>query len=191
VTAAGSAIIGLPSSGQEAKYIVGSSNEPTSQVFIVQNNGTEAFAGLQANIAYSGESSGWLSASFIGQEVTLAFDCEPNVVSEGVSYATVTFSDANAVSPATYVVDLYTSAATLVPNITATPGQRFPYLQHGRYPARAAGHGRELHRVDCGPWDHHSESHDRDDVGDRLVCVRDRDHLVSGCERTRGGHVFG
>lgn len=121
VTAAGSAIIGLPSSGQEAKYIVGSSNEPTSQVFIVQNNGTEAFAGLQANIAYSGESSGWLSASFIGQEVTLAFDCEPNVVSEGVSYATVTFSDANAVSPATYVVDLYTSAATLVPNITATP----------------------------------------------------------------------
>jgi len=121
VTAAGSAIIGLPSSGQEAKYVAGSSNEPTSQVFIVQNHGTEAFAGLQANIAYSGESSGWLSASFVGQQVTLAFDCEPNVVSEGVSYATVTFSDANAVSPATYVVDLYTSAATLVPNITATP----------------------------------------------------------------------
>jgi hypothetical protein len=136
VTAAATAIIGLPSSGQEGKYTVGSTSNPPDQVFIVQNQGTQSFAGLQTSIGYTGTSSGWLSASLNGQELTLSFDCEPNVTVQGVSYATVTISDANAVSDATYVVDLYTSAAVIVPNITVTPSSISRVVNTGITPAQ-------------------------------------------------------
>jgi hypothetical protein len=136
VTAAAAAIISIPSSGQEGKYTVGSATNPTPHVFIVQNAGAAAFAGLQAAIGYSGTSSGWLSASFVGQELTLTFDCQPNVTVQGVSYATVTLSDANAISDAIYVVDLYTSAAAIVPNITATPASISRVVNTGITPAQ-------------------------------------------------------
>lgn len=103
--ASGGAIIAFDRSLDDVSGTVGGAN-PATQVVGVSSANQFALAGPTiVGTTYSGDFTGWATATIVGSAVSVAIDTS-GIAAAGTGYATVEVSDANAALTATYQVFL-------------------------------------------------------------------------------------